>query len=174
MDDLKFILQFDDLPAVRQNAFAAWCEHVEKAGRKFRDFVADIEKAMPAAKADELRQKLAEYAKANEKAQKNEASLKGEVGRLKAELKAALWVKVNWKWVGAGAVALLVGACGYWAYDRYWSRSEAVNVALRAAVVSATWGEGWGEPVAAKIGGEPWWLMYRGDIDASSYSDNHG
>jgi hypothetical protein len=71
-------------------------------------------------------------------------------------------------------VALLVLGCGYWAYDRYFSRSEAVNADLRAAVVSASWGEGWGEPVAAKIGGEPWWLLYRGDIDAGSYSDNHG
>jgi hypothetical protein len=40
--------------------------------------------------------------------------------------------------------------------------------------MSASWGEGWGEPFAAKIGGEPWWLLYRGDTDASSYSDNRG
>ena len=26
----------------------------------------------------------------------------------------------------------------------------------------------------SSIGGEPYWLMFRGDIDASSYSDNHG
>ena len=60
------------------------------------------------------------------------------------------------------------------AYERYWSRSDAVNAGLRSAVVSATWGEGWGEPFASKIGGEPYWLMFRGDIDASSYSDNRG
>lgn len=172
--DKKFILQFDDLPAVRQNAFAAWCDQTDKAGRKFRDFVADYESALPPAKADELRQKLDECAKANEKAQKNEASLKRDVAKLKAELKAALWVKANWKWIGAGAVALLVVAGGYWSYDRYWSRSDAVNAGLRAAAASATWNEGWGEPYAAKIGGEPYWLLYRGEIDESSYSDNHG
>jgi hypothetical protein len=164
----------DDLPAVRQNAFAAWCDHLDKAGRKFRDFVADIEKAMPPAKADELRQKLGEYARANEKAQKNETSLKSEVARLKAELKAALWVKANWKIVGAAAAGLVVLIAGVCAYERYWSRSEAVNAGLRAAVVNAAWAEGWGDPFAARIGGEPWWLMYRGDIDESSYSDNRG
>jgi hypothetical protein len=171
----KIFLQLDDeAPGVRSNAFEALRDHLQKAGRKFRDFVADLESAMPAAKADELRQKLAEYAKANEKAQKNETSLKGEVARLKAELKAALWVKANWKICGAVAAGLIAVVAGVCAYQRYWSRSEAVNMGLRAAVASASWNEGWGEPFAAKIGGEPWWLLYWGDLDASSYSDNRG
>ena len=74
----------------------------------------------------------------------------------------------------AMAAALLVVVSGYWAYERYWSRTDAVNAGLRAAVAEATWGEGWGEPFAARIGGEPYWMMFRGDIDASSYSDSHG
>jgi hypothetical protein len=177
MDDLEkklFVQLDDDMPAQRANALEVLREHLQKAGRKFRDLVADLENGMPAAKAAELRQKLAEYAKANEKAQKNEASLKREVARLKAELKAALWVKANWKISGAVAAGLVVLVAGGWCYERYWSRSEAVNAGLRAAVVSAAWVEGWGEPVASRVGGEPWWLMFYGDIDASSYSDNRG
>jgi hypothetical protein len=160
----------DEMPGVRGNALEALREHLTKAGRKFRDILADIENAVPPAKVEELETKLADYVKANEKAQKRDAKQRSEI----AALKAALWVKVNWKWVGAGAVALLVLGGGYWAYDRYFSRSEAVNVGLKAAVASASWGEGWGEPYAARIGGEPYWLMFRGDIDAASYSDNHG
>src|SRR5260370_1230813 len=82
-----------------------------------------------------------------------------------AKLKAALWVKVNWKISGGVAASLLVLVTGYWSYDRYWSRSDAVNAGLRSAVASASWGEGWGEPFAGKIGGEPYWIMLRGDLD---------
>jgi hypothetical protein len=170
MDDTarKIFLQLDDeMPGVRANALEALREHLKAAGRKFRDLVADLEGAMTAGEAAELRQKLAEYVKANDKA-------KHEVARLKAALKAALWIKANWKICGGVAAALLAVVVFYWAYERYWSRSEAVNAGLRAAVAEATWAEGWGEPFAARVGGEPYWLMFRGDIDASSYSDSNG
>jgi hypothetical protein len=170
----KYILQFDDLPGVRQNAFEAWCEHLKKAGRTFRDFVADVENAMPADKAAEREKTLAEYIEANEKAQKSNTKLSAEVARLKAELKAALWIKANWKIIGGVAAGLLVVMLGYWSYERYWSRSESVNLGVRNFAASSTWAEGWGEPFAARVGGEPWWLMFRGDLDASNYSDNHG
>jgi hypothetical protein len=173
MDDREknlFVQLDDDMPGVRSNALEALREHLNKAGRKFRDFVADLDNAVPAAKLEELEQKLADYVKANAAAQKRDASQTAEIKRLKA----ALWVKVNWKISGAVAAGLLVLGVGCWSYQRYWSRTDAVNAGLRAAVASATWGEGWGEPVASKIGGESWWLMFRGDIDASSYSDNHG
>ena len=39
-------------------------------------------------------------------------------------------------------------------------------------VASATWSEGWNEPFARAIAGKPYWLMFRGDIDASHYSDS--
>jgi hypothetical protein len=172
--DKKFILQFDDLPGVRVNALEAWCEHLKKAGRTFRDLVADLENARPTAKAEELEKKVAEYIKANAAAQKRDADLTREIANLKVRLKAALWVKTNWKMVGAGAGALLVVVAGGWTYERYWSRSEAVDAGLHAAVAEATWGEGWGEPVASRVGGEPYWIMFRGDIDGSSYSDSNG
>jgi hypothetical protein len=173
MDDLerKLFQQLDDdMPAMRANAFEALREHLNKAGRKFRDLVADFESAMPAAQFEELEQKLADYVKANATAEKRDASQRREI----ATLKTALWIKVNWKISGALAAGLLVLVAGYWGYERYWSRFDAVEAGLRAAVASAAWGEGWGEPFAAKIGGEPYWLMFRGDIDASSYSDGHG
>ena len=154
------------MPGVRQNALEAWLEHLKKAGRTVRDVVADFDNAMPPAKAEELEKKLAEYLKANEAAKKRDATQRAEI----KALKAAVWVKVNWKITGSVAAALLVAVTGYWAYERYWSRSDAVNLGLRAAVAEATWGEGWGEPFAARIGGEPYWLMFRGDIDGSSYS----
>jgi len=167
----KMFRQFDDdMPAQRANALETLREHLKKAGRTFRDMVADFESAMSPDKAEELEKKLAEYIEANAKAQKRDAKQKRDI----AELKAALWVKVNWKISGAVAAGLLVLGAGYWSYERYWSRSDAVNAGLRSAVASASWGEGWGEPFAGKIGGEPWWLMFRGDLDASSYSDNHG
>jgi len=173
MDDLekKLIAQLDDDTAgVRGNAFEALREHLKKSGRTFRDLLADFESAMPKAKAEELEKKLADYIEANAKAAKRDAAQSREI----ATLKAALWVKTNWKMVAAGATALLVVGAGYWSYQRYWSRSEAVTAGLRAAVEFAPWGEGWGEPFAARVGGEPYWLMYRGDIDAASYSDGHG
>jgi hypothetical protein len=173
MDDhaKKLFAQLDDeMPGVRTNALEALREHLKKLGRTFRDFVADLEGALSPEAAEELEKKLNEYIKANEAAQKRDAAQKREI----ATLKAALWVKVNWKWVGAGAAAMLVLVSGYWAYERYWSRADAVNAGLRAAVASTTWGEGWSEPVAAKIGGEPYWLLFRGDTDGSSYSDNRG
>ena len=107
---------------------------------------------------------------ANAAAAKRDAALTREI----ATLKAALWVKVNWKMTGALAATLLVAVTGYWAYDRYWSRSDAVDAGLHAVVAAAEWREGWSEPFASRVGGEPYWLMFRGDIDASHYSDNHG
>lgn len=167
----KIVLQLDDeMPGVRANAFEAWREHLQKAGRKFRDVVADLENAMTADKAAELQEKLAEYVKANAAAVKRDAAQRAEI----KTLKAALWVKVNWKISGAVTAALVLLLAGTCAYQRYWSRSEAVNVGLRAAVASASWAEGWGDPIATRIGGEPWWVMYWGDIDDSSYSDNRG
>jgi hypothetical protein len=167
----KFCLQFDDpLPGQRQVALEMWREHLQKVGRSFRDVVADIENAVPPARVEELETKLADYVKANAAAQKRDAKQRSEI----ATLKAALWIKVNWKISGAVAAGLLSFGVGCWSYERYWSRSDAVNAGLRSAVASATWGEGWGEPFAARIGGEPYWLMFRGDIDESSYSDNHG
>jgi hypothetical protein len=173
MDDLEkklFVQLDDDMAGQRSNALELLREHLKKAGRTFRDIVADIENGIPKAKAEELEKKLADYMTANAAAAKRDAALTREI----ATLKAALWVKVKWKPVSAGAVALLVAVIASWAYERYWSRSESVTAGLRAAVASATWGEGWGEPFASKIGGEPYWLMFRGDIDASSYSDSHG
>jgi len=173
MDDLekKMFLQFDDdMPAQRCNALEMLREHLNKAGRKFRDIIADLDNAVPPAKLEELETKLADYVKANAAAQKRDAKQRSEI----ATLKAALWVKVNWKISGAVAAGLLVVIAGACAYERYWSRTDAVNAGLRAAVVSATWGEGWGEPFASRIGGQPWWLMFRGDIDDAHYSDNHG
>jgi hypothetical protein len=173
MDDLtkKLLAQLDDdMPAVRANAAEALREHLKKLGITARDLVADFEGAMAPDKAAALEQKLAEYMKANAAAEKRDGSQQREI----RALKAALWVKVNWKISGAVAAGLLVAVAGTWTYQRYWSRSEAVEAGLRAAVASATWGEGWGEPFAARVGGEPWWLMFRGDIDESSYSDNHG
>jgi hypothetical protein len=167
----KMFLQLDDdMPAQRVNALEMLREHLNKAGRKFRDFVADLESAVPAAKLEELESKLAEYIKANAAAQKRDKTQRQEI----AALKAALWVKVNWRICGAVAAGLLVAGVGCWSYQRYFSRSEAVNAGLRAAVASATWSEGWGEPFAARVGGESYWLMYRGDIDESSYSDSNG
>jgi hypothetical protein len=173
MDDLekKMFLQFDDdMPAQRANAVEMLREHLKKAGRTFRDLVADLDNAMSPAKAEELEKNLADYIKANAAGEKRDAVQQRKI----AELKAALWVKTNWKMVGAGAAALLVVVAGGWTYERYWSRSDAVTAGLRATVASATWGEGWGEPFASRIGGEPYWLMFRGDIDASNYSDSHG
>jgi hypothetical protein len=173
MDDFEkklFVQLDDDMPGQRANALELLREHLKKSGLSFRDLVADLEGALPKDKVEELEKKLADYMKANAAAAKRDASQRREI----ATLKAALWVKTNWKMVGAGASALLVVVGGYWAYDRYWSRSDAVNAGLRAAVASATWGEGWSEPFARVVGGEPWWVMFRGDIDASSYSDGHG
>jgi hypothetical protein len=173
MDDLekKFVLQLDDpMPGQRANALEMWREHLAKAGRSFRDFIADLETALPKAKAEELEKKLADYMTANAAAAKRDAAQRREI----ATLKAALWVKVNWKMTGAVVAALLVGVIGDWAYERYWSRSEAVNAGLRATLDEATWGEGWSEPAASSIAGEPYWIMFRGNIDASSYSDSHG
>jgi hypothetical protein len=160
----------DDMPGVRANAFEAWRDYRKKQGRTFRDLVADLESAMPAARVEELEVKLAEYMKANAAAQKHAAAQKTQI----ATLKAAVKIKANWKIIGAVTAGLLVVVTGVWTYQRYWSRSEAVNAGARATVASATWGEGWGEPFASKLGGESWWLMFRGDIDASSYADNRG
>src|SRR4051794_37423687 len=119
MDDLekKLLLQLDDdMPGVRQNALDALRERL-----KFRDIIADFEKAMPAAKkAAELEQRLAEFVEANAAAEKRDADQrseiedqKKEIKKLKAELKAALWIKTNWKiWVPALA-GLLVIVTGY-------------------------------------------------------------
>jgi len=169
----KLLVQCDDdMPGARQNALEALREYMLKKtpARFFRDLIADLENAMPPARAEELKKELAGYIKANAAAAKRDAALTREI----ATLKAALWVKTNWKMVGAAAAALLVVGVGYWSYERYWSRSEAVTAGLRATVAAATWGEGLGEPFASRIGGEPYWLMFRGDIDATSYSDNHG
>jgi hypothetical protein len=179
MDDLekKLLKQCDDeMPAVRQNALEALREHMLKQTppRHFRDLVADFDNAMPPAKAEELQKKLAEFIKANAAGQKRDADQQREIAKLKADLKAALWIKANWKIIGAVTACLLVVVSGIWSYERYWSRSDAVNAGARATVASATWGEGWGEPVAAKLGGESWWLMFRGDTDASSYADSRG
>lgn len=160
----------DDTAGVRGNAFEALREHLKAGKRTFRDLLADLDNAMSPARADELEKKLAEYIAANAKAAKRDAALTREI----ATLKAALWIKTNWKMVGAGAAALVVVVTGYWSYQRYWSRSEAVTAGLHATAAGATWGEGWGEPFAARIGGEPYWLMFRGDLDGSSYSDGHG
>jgi hypothetical protein len=173
MDDLakKLFAQLDDdMPGLRGNALEALREHLKKAGRTFRDIVADIENALPLAKAEELEKKLADYMTANAAAARRDAAQRREI----ATLKAALWVKVNWKITGSAAAALLVAVTGYGAYERYWSRSDAVNAGLRAAVAEATWGEGWSEPFVSRVGGEPYWLLLRGDVDASSYSDRHG
>jgi hypothetical protein len=173
MDDLEkklFAQLDDDAPGIRVNALEAWREHLKKAGRTVRDVIADFDNALSPAKAEELEKKLAEYIDANKAAQNRDAAQRAEI----KALKGALWVKTNWKMVGAGVAALLVVVTGYCAYERYLSRSEAVNAGLRAAVTEATWGEGWSEPVAARVGGEPYWIMFRGDIDASSYSDNNG
>ena len=154
----------DDMPGPRQNALEALREYRlnKTPPQTFRGLVADLDNAPSKEKAEELEKKLAEYIAANAKAAKRDADLTHKI----ATLKAALWVKTNWKMVGAGAAALLVVGVGGWAYERYWSRSDAVTAGLRATVASATWGEGWGEPFANKIGGEPYWLMFRGDIDA--------
>ena len=80
---------------------------------------------MPAARVEELEQKLGEYVEANAAAQKRDADQRSEIKRLKAELKAVLWVKANWKMLGAAAAAMLVVVAAWWAYDRYLSRSEA-------------------------------------------------
>ena len=175
LDDVekKFVPQLDDpMPGQRTNALEMWREHNLKKDppRHFRDLVADIDKALPPAEAEELKKKLAAYMKANDAAQKHDAAQKREI----AELKAALWVKVNWKTIGAVAAALLVAVTGGWAYERYWSHSDAVMAGLRAAVTSEKWSEGLSEPAARMIGGEHYWLLFRGDIDASSYSDSHG
>jgi hypothetical protein len=160
MDDRtkKMVAQLDDeARGVRENTL----ESLYASGHKFRDLVADYEDAK--ARAEELEPKLAEYKTANEAAR-----------RRNAELRAALWVKVNWKISSAIAAGLLVvGVCG-WAYEHYWSYSEAVMAGLRASVASASWGEGWSDPLASRVGGEPWWLMFYGDIDASSFSDSRG
>src|SRR5260370_15126434 len=173
----KLFAQFDDdAPGVRQNALESLREHLKSAKRTFRDVVADLESAMPKAKGEEYEQRLAEFVKANAAAEKREADWQREIAKLKsdiAKLKAALWVKVNWKISGGVAASLLVLVTGYWSYDRYWSRSDAVNAGLRSAVASASWGEGWGEPFAGKIGGGPYWIMLRGDLHAFSYNDNN-
>jgi hypothetical protein len=173
VDDLEkklFVQLDDDMPGIRGNALEALREHLKKAGRTFRDIVADIESALPKAEAEELQKKLADYMTANAAAAKHDAAQRREI----ATLKAALWVKVNWKISGAVAAGLLAVAVGYSSYERYWSRSEAVNAGLRAAVAAATWGEGWSAPFAERVGGEPYWLMFRGNIDASHYSDDQG
>lgn len=173
MDDLEkklFVQLDDDMPGQRTNALELLREQLKKARRSFRDIVADIENAVPKAQVEELEKKLTDYMTANTAAAKRDAAQRREI----ATLKAALWVKVNWKITGGVGAALLIIVTGYWAYDRYWSRSDAVEVGLRAVVAAAEWREGWSEPFAARVGGEPYWLMFRGDIDASHYSDNHG
>src|SRR5437762_452807 len=108
------LLQLDDeMPGVRSNALEALREHLQKAGRKFRDLVADLENAVPPAKLEELETKLAEYIKANEKAQKRDAKQRAEI----KTLKAALWVKTNWKIVVPAAAGLLVLVAGICAYE---------------------------------------------------------
>jgi hypothetical protein len=186
LDDLakkQFAQLDDDMPAQRANALEMLRERLLKQTPplKFRDILADIESAVPKAQAEALQRENTEYKAANEKAKEANqkltdanAKLASKVARLERDLKAALWVKANWKMTGAVAGLLVAGLVWYWAYDRYWSRSDAVNSGLQSAAASATWGEGWSEPVAARIGGESWWLLYWGNLDAGSYSDSHG
>lgn len=173
MDDLEkklFVQLDDDMPGQRANALELLREHFKKVGRSFREIVSDIESALPKAKVDELEKKLKDYMNVNAAAAQRDAAQRREI----ATLKAALWVKLNWRRIAEAGAVLAVAVVGYWAYDRYWSRSPAVNAALRETVESATWGEGLSEPVARMIAGQPYWVLFRGDVDSSSYSDGDG
>src|SRR4051794_26457961 len=132
MDDLekKMFVQLDDeMPSQRINALERLREYNLRKDppRHCRDMVADFESAMSPAEAEELRKNLADHIAANAAAQKLHAADTRQI----ATLKAALWVKVNWKTIGAIAAVLLVVVTGWWAYERYWSRSEAVTSGLR-------------------------------------------
>jgi hypothetical protein len=173
MDDQErklFGMLDSDFPGERSNALELLREELKKKGRTFHQLAQELADSMSPAKVAELEKKLADYMAANAAAAKRDAALTREI----ATLKAALWVKLNRKTIGAVAAMLLVAVTGWWVYQRYWSRSEAVTAGLAAAVAAETWSEGLSAPVARTVGGEPYWLMFRGAIDASSYTDGHG
>ena len=183
MDDMtkKLLAKCDSsFPGERVNALDLLYDHLQKIGQKFSDLVHEFEQAIPAQKYADLEQLYTNAVKDNTAwAQRysEQEKLLDATARQLAIYKYACRIKANWHALAsalAGATVLLAAAVfGYqrWTAVPWPDRGDAD---LRSLAGNVTWGLSFDQPFVATLGGRPYWLLLRGDVDTSSYVDGSG
>ena len=183
MDDMtkKLLAKCDSsFPGERVNALDLLYDHLQKIGQKFSDLVHEFEQAIPAQKYADLEQLYNNAVKDNTAwAQRysEQEKLLDSTARQLAIYKHACRIKANWHALAsalAGATVLLAAAVfGYqrWTAVPWPDRGDAD---LRGIASNVTWGLSFDQPFIVTLAGRPYWLLLRGEVDASSYVDGSG
>jgi hypothetical protein len=185
MDDhaKKLFVQLDDdFPGVRVQALDALRDYLKKAGQSLRDVLHDIENAIPAQRYSDLETKYngvvddynkavqqnAQWALSDQKKEQAIAALRREV----MVYKGLVWLRLNRTRIALGAVGLAALLAA--ALHDYNPPPPAAEAGLRAVANAAVWDQGFNTPFVTQIGGDPYWIMLRGDTDTDAFSDRQG
>jgi hypothetical protein len=116
--------------------------------------------------------------KANAKAQRAFAMLKGEIALLRGAISLRSWFGYNRQRLLTGGAVLACAAVGF---NFFGPQTWPVAAAEREAVDkdlgrfgTEAWAEGESEPRIYRVGGKPYWVILRGDSETETHANDKG
>jgi hypothetical protein len=178
MDDMtkKLLGKCDSqFPGERVNALDLLYDHLQKGGQTFAGLVHEFEHAIPLQQYADLEQRYNTAAQDNaawvQRGQQQDQEIT-QLRRAVAALKAAVWLRLNWKQV---AFIAAVPVVAWIAYVRLTAPTwpDGADIGLRAAVGSVPAAQ-FGRPFVTRLQGKPYWLLIRGEVDSTSFANDQG
>jgi hypothetical protein len=184
MDDRakKLFSQLDD-PAAGQRAQALEMLHMhhEKNKTTFCDLLSKIERGEQYEVLDQeaaaLRQQnavldgeLTQYKEAVTKWQKHAAAMQSKL----AIASTIAWGRTTGRRLAAFAAVPLIALAVWQGYERYWPLPAGVQSGLQTIANGMEWGQGCGQAVVRRIGGQPYWILPCGRVDKTSHLTAQG
>jgi hypothetical protein len=187
MDDFQkklFVQLDDDSPAVREKALDAFVKSIRNARRSCRDLLREFEQGEAAQKNyaeldikyQEALAHNAQWAQRDQMMQRQIVQLQQENATLKRRVtvfKSISWMRLNPKQAALCAVMLVAALFGYRHYT-FEPWPDAADAGMHILATNAAWGEWFDKPYVATVGNKPYWVLLRGNIDTSSFSDSKG
>jgi hypothetical protein len=183
-----FVQLDDDFPGVRMQALDSLRDHLKKAGQSFRDILADIDTTEAELKT--AKEHNDQWQKWRDQQDQIMAAKDQRIAALNRQVtvyKAAAKLRANWRVVAAVVAAVVavpvIGLVGYgyisappWPPDADADLHKLLDSAhfVNRAVEDSVMAPGASPYVLNTIAGRYYWVLYRPEIDASSYSDIRG
>jgi hypothetical protein len=181
---LKIFAKLDaDFPAERVQALEMLRAHNQKVGQSFRGIASEFGNAAEAVQKnadlqkryDDAIQKYGELEQLYRKAAADNAQWAQQhqiVTRPVSAYHNTAKMRHPWRAIGLLGLVLLVGAGAYFWHSDPSPFPPRAEGDLRAIARQWGWRAGDSDTVMVRLGGEPYWLIARGDLDASARSDS--
>jgi hypothetical protein len=180
MDDFEkklFVQLDDDFPGVRVQALDSLRDHLKKTGQSFRDVLHEFENSIPQQKYSDLEMQhntaLKHNAEFVQRHQNQEQKI-AELSRKVALYKGVAAIRLNGRRVATWLALPVIAWFGYQHFATAAWPENADSGLRHMAASEVVWGQWFDKPFVKMIGGKPLWVLVKGQVDSTNFSDRDG